>query len=576
MTGNNSTNSYANTIGEAIDDIVTGRLKSFDRRFTNGASVPLETVLLGDINSLQYQTARFARRLNCLRSPILCLPAEVFQIIIRIVAEPHDERNIPYKPQFWIRLSHVSHDFRAMLLEMHSLWACVAFLPGRVPIEIREALLDRSQSAPFVIDFDRVDSIACRDLAIEHLVKARELYASSNSDAMDLLERKLQTGSYPVLEILNLRKYPPSTSTHEVCHNVSAPSLRHLILAGVSLRFDPQHLTELSLRSVPLAFLQSWSSSDFFAMLASCVNVEVLALVDAIPDLQLQTQKGPERRIALPALRELELDSSRQRVLDLWRSLLIPASATLDIQWDYHKLASPVALANLSTNIESLRNFAAFKLAYDAEDTPISGLQIQGLSKQSAGRHWMMFSLFAPYGGNADPFGDRDYYGLALFEVFRWTIYMSEWTEAELLKAIGHFCDIFQLTGIESLILDVQLEELFPKGERSQSIYTLFPNIRHLAFECFEDTASEMYLPLSRPPPSNHLPATLLYPNLHTLSLSLDNDLPREHRKRLGEVLQARSEAGLQVQCLIFTSGLAAIHGRSESLKNHVRELRIL
>ena len=61
----------------------------------------------------------------------------------------------------------------------------------------------------------------------------------------------------------------------------------------------------------------------------------------------------------------------------------------------------------------------------------------------------------------------------------------------------------------------------------------------------------------------------MLYPRLDTLSLGFDDELSEEDRVRLRDMLHARSEAGMRVQCLILGGDLGH-RDRKRFLRNEV------
>ncbi|VDB86691.1 unnamed protein product [Peniophora sp. CBMAI 1063] len=530
----------------------------------------VEALLLEDIDALRSLSARFCRRLNRLRCPILRLPPEIIRLIIDTVVDMVQSLSYYVSTQKLIMLGHVCHDFRANLLGMHALWGRHAFAPDTLANHV---FLERAQDAPIAIRLHTLSPAFLQDLAVQHLRRARDIDVSGKP--LDMLVPGLQMQCFPLLDYLSLTTY--ATPALSLPQTFSAPNLRRLTLKNVIPCFNEHRLTNLvtlTLHKETADISSSLASTaQIVGILRSCAGLRELDLRGFIPMLNELPEEEHPKAIYLPSLRMLSLSQDRITVLHFWKMLIIPPTTTIRIDFKDERPDSPsVPLAIL---VEDTNAFAAQVTAYNDVMPPMSALRIHGV-RSPEDQWWLSFGIFGGYCGVGTP----HYLGLSPTE---WTriagFYFTtdRWTEQELSAAIARFVSIFKLSQIAYLSVDCLL------GAGLLSTYETFPEVRRLHLDYCSETAA--FLPLSVRSDIRTIPPTprpsVPCPALHTLYMS-DNGASDDDegfdfsflRLALKGMLRSRSERGHPITVLGLEYDNVSDTDRQELL-NFVDEIRV-
>ncbi|KZV61740.1 hypothetical protein PENSPDRAFT_759242 [Peniophora sp. CONT] len=541
-------------IGTSIEVIAARRLQHFDSIFSspisNAAySDTTEASLLEDIDYLRSLTARFSRRLNHLRCPILRLPPEIMQLLFHAVVD------LVANTRHWMRLGRVCHHFRTVLLGMHSLWGKKAFAFDIVP---NETLLERAHDAPIVIKLPSDCPSARLGLALKHLHRAREIMADGNVPAIELIHG-LRAKSLPLLDSLYLHidtdvNLNSTTSLLSILPSFSAPNLRHLELTNVSLSYSehwPTGLTTLKLQML-LDNSSLLSPATFVSALRLCANLRELELYGYIPNLSELPQAERNQPIPFPSLEMLRIGQGHARIHQLWTMLTLPSSASIKISLDEPQLEFDSR--SLTAHVEYTRMFSAHVTAYNAVISRMSALQIHAEDE-----HWLCLKV---YGADC---GTDAAYPPDLSDT-RWTciaefdFYTDPWTGDELSAAIARFSSMFNLAQIRYLSFDDDSIGECLRHAGLPPAYASFKAVRtlHLGY-C---AAPDAFTPLRQLFSSNSSNSfssapSMLCPALNTLYLSDDEASDGIEDFEFGvlcspllEMLKNRSERGIPVKSL--------------------------
>ncbi|VDB99456.1 unnamed protein product [Peniophora sp. CBMAI 1063] len=311
------------------------------------------------------------------RSPLVRLPPELLRIIL-LEAIWEDRKRL----NKWFRHGHVCHDLRSVLLGMHALWAPVVFQWYNA--QASQELLRRAGPSPITIRMSYMRSEEQIRLALGVLLRARSielqaLLAMPTDATVNAIVGILRRGPCPLLEELTLGidPSPESPPDHPLLSsdfpNLIAPRLRKLSLNNVFIPVDLSVLTHLRLY---------WSSAEtipaiadahtFFDMLSRCGNLEELTMQCWLPlHEDLRELQAEERCLTFPRLTHLNLRHDLQTILEFWKIIFIPPSATLYL--DVAAFSSPDSEDGPDTLLEHTRLLCAF----------IAHTQIGGASKIS-------------------------------------------------------------------------------------------------------------------------------------------------------------------------------------------------
>ncbi|KZV61728.1 hypothetical protein PENSPDRAFT_739746 [Peniophora sp. CONT] len=540
----------------SIKEAVAHRLALIDthaaaRLDTDGPS--LESILVSEIDFLRDAMASFTRRLNEVRCLILRLPPEVLRLIFETFVQftHHPSIYVERRPNEWIHLGHVCSRFRTVLLGMHTLWADIVFcrqLPGA-----HKELLLRAHDAPLFMHFMGYNydhSMDAVNLASRYLSRSHTILASK-SEAVRSFAHQLRSGSFPYLEYIDLRSHWRSEITpilhltqaeeglflttcsyHDFAANM--PKLRHLQLNDVFIPFDASTLTTLWL-SRPTDTLDMLPSRPFLEMLRRCTNVQELCLRDWIPEISISATA--KSSIELPALQKLELTSDRARILELWYILRIPTFAVVDVIWRVD--------SDYASSVEGTAAFLRHVRAYN-NARPLSRMEVSGLEHDGE----LVLSILTPCDDPDAPHTrwlrphncDVPTWSVALkVELYRESRSETTWSAPDIAEAIARFCTIFQFLTIAALDTSRDILRAEP------NVYKHFSAVQTL---CIEWPDADMLSALNGPPPASHPPGAILYPKLHSLSISTLNPMNKSEYQALYGLLLNRVQLGVPVQVL--------------------------
>lgn len=311
--------------------------------------------ILMDAVALQRLAAQFRRCANAYTSPFLRLLPEIVSEVFMHVAEIEPAGTASLG---WIRLGHVSHACRLELLRMHGLWASVVC---NVAPAARPEVLTRAGGMPLSICLKagRVAEVGSErvDFAMQNITQARrvEIKESKGTGVLwTYAPHELSGRSFQHLEELNVTlsrheghiDYPDWLGTGVYAMEpVHAPRLRTLYLAHVYIPFSPENLTSLSLvrtrfrkdGAIAISNELLPSPEKFLDMLARCVNVRSLGLLQCIPTITpLAPCLRSSRGIELPSLKMLHLGAPLSEVIALWSHLtLLPVEASIMLKPEY-------------------------------------------------------------------------------------------------------------------------------------------------------------------------------------------------------------------------------------------------
>lgn len=202
-------------------------------------------MLSEDVMALQELTADIQCYINVCNAPILRLSPEVLSLIIESCA------NVARRHMdiFW--LGQVCHQFRSVLLGMHSLWGDIV---TSVKAEAREEVLSRAGSAGIVLYFDerrRRNSPDLVDFMGINVKCARSLTCkASQVDSLPWSPRDLCALDLPHLEelVVDLTKDPWQSTDARDIGSLHAPALKSVDLRDIFIPFPPHNLAFLCLQ----------------------------------------------------------------------------------------------------------------------------------------------------------------------------------------------------------------------------------------------------------------------------------------------------------------------------------------
>ncbi|KZV61721.1 hypothetical protein PENSPDRAFT_658687 [Peniophora sp. CONT] len=554
------------TIGSLVEDVVARRLKSFEAlhataMLRSDAHIP-ENTLLADIDSLRSIVARFTQQLNHIRSPILRLPAEIFQLVIRTTVQLIEEED-NYEdrdPRRWILLDRVSHRFRVMLLAMHTLWGDTVsstHLPNA-----RQFLLERAQNAPITLDIGTYEtSPETDDFALRHLEQARAItaYNLERPYLRPLLE-KLIAGTLPHLESLHLYAYEatellPGESAIRVMglhrtglpfHQsaICAPKLRSLSLSSTFIPFKASSLTQLALHRRPDTRTEELLPfGHFMEMLRHCVNVQDLELSHYLPTMPSSAISLLSDHIHLPALKSIFIADTRNRILPFWSLIEVPASTILKLNtW-------PSQTSSKHTFTSQINYTSVFASHILSPHFPSSTrLEIQGSGFDAT----LSFDLMIPHNGPSNRYTKHTEHprhaSSPHMSILQLSTYSDDWDVLDVKQSIQMFVSAYHLSQIQSL--EVPYFVLGALGDAPQSLLALFPSLETLSIYDLQPEFFRTFAGGQSPPPS-HPFQVLLHPKVHSLSLSSEAfTLTLEDASKLAALLTSRLEHRIPIHAL--------------------------
>lgn len=535
-----------------MKDAVARRLALIDTRTAaqpNANGSYTESLLVSEIDSLREVIVSFTRWLNQVRSPILRLPPEVIRLIFNTVVQSlySDNIYVERKPKVWLRIGHVCSRFRAIILGMHTLWADIVFCLALERHSVHEELLQRAHDAPLLVNFmDYGHSVTAVELAARHLTRSHIILAAKPEAAGSFAPR-LRSGSFLYLRQIDLRSYwrsdYPATRrlteaeeglylTTDAYHSSAAnmPNLRDLTLINIFIPFDASTLTELFLRRPADTTTPDMLPPDpFLDMLRRCINVKDLCLEEWIPDLPITVTHD----IELPALKKITLTGNRSHVLRLWALLRIPALAIVEVAWAED--------SGFRGQIESTSVFLAHVRAYNGK-RPLSRIEVSGWEDEGL-LCLCLYSLCEDRDGpytccthpRSQPFWNK------VFKIDLSSSFETAWTASDMAEAIERFCAIYGFLTFTTLQVNCDILRIDP------DVFRHFPSVQSLYLRWPD---ADMIGALSNPPSDSHSPSAILYPNLHTLSISTMDSLDEGEQTALSELLSVRAVLSVPIQVL--------------------------
>lgn len=575
------------------------RLQEVDaRRFSRlspDEATALEAQLDEDAQSLRTLAALLAQRRNFICSPLLQLPVELLQHIIRFVAEDlpllgeessdsddsddsdsdsddsSEDSSSSDARYGWSSLGHVSSHIRALLLAMRELWAgSICEAPSR---EVLEEVALRACNVPLTLHLNGSSPLAAWPFALQNLHKARHIDVKFFDDDDQALYDKLCWVELPLLQSMRLSIATSSDfflsperswirgfdDKSEAMPYMKAPNLRNLQLDNVFLPFDPSTLKTLTLvgkRSYWRDVEHTPSSSLFLDMLRSCSQLHTLRIVGWVPDFQVGEQESPA---ALPSLRTLTMDLYGKQLARLWAHITIPHTASVIV--DIRRAGKRARLASRLKRVLSFFSHvnseavSGMFIGHELVErvTNRDRLRVVLFTRESKAAETMPIDLPQP-----NPFED-DHRLLLSINLHRCTAYKSV---DDLELAMQHLSSTFNLSQLDTLGIDLQGTSI--EHHPQVSISRCFSNVHTL---CVLD-ATSAELDLIRPIYNDgedlvrfNIPLlrTLYLPYTQADSFRIDR-----LRSFVG-ALTARVEAGGSSISTVYTSFASSCEASSES-----------
>ncbi|KAI0309944.1 hypothetical protein OF83DRAFT_1179059 [Amylostereum chailletii] len=286
--------------------------------------------------------------------------------------EPPDTGMQYYKRQHliaWLRLSHVCHRFRDIVLGTAGLWAKHVLTYLR-PWTRRE-ILRRSQGSILDLTICSPDSkkrkgdsgsaledssdddceAADTSLFVSGLLRTERVRSlriwtyQSDSATLDGWLETLSRQLLPLLQMLVIKAYFPWNPPLDHVHKLVAPNLHTLLLRNIFMSWNCPSLRCLSLIRELDCYQSQISQSCFppanelLALLAASPQLEELCLVHCLPKIPpaLEDDNSP---ISLPRLSQIHIKGTLLTSFWLWRSLDVPRTCTtvsiiIDYAYDF-------------------------------------------------------------------------------------------------------------------------------------------------------------------------------------------------------------------------------------------------
>ncbi|KZV59168.1 hypothetical protein PENSPDRAFT_695368 [Peniophora sp. CONT] len=507
-----------------------------------------------DIDYLRGLVPAYWCRLNRVRSPLLRLPPELLPIIILYAATSGKFPRLGT----WLQLGHICYDLRVAILGMHALWAEVVFEPRYTPA--LEELLARAKACPINIFISYWPTQQRLLRAIDLLARARKVEISACMHpvhAKDIIEALIQ-GQNPVLEVLKVGLDRKKAIAHGNTYipvdqpMLIAPMLRTITFSNIFIPVDMSSLCDLSLRWLSLGPTPIPDARTFGDMLGRCARLKNLSLHGWIPACSaLKTLHQSGYRISLPYLTHLHLWQDMDHTLALWNILVIPTSATVDVDYaDATSVAREEPVVNLKDLLVRTRSLRAFlpqmqrcgvsqvtkiSVFIETEElcvqlgTADSGLLSQtnnGSSHQTPSLPWdssqnHVFQFFTPF-----------------------------WVQTldDIVTFLECLCTTLQLRvdSIDTVEYVLGSEELVGDDDQdTYMLYTLFPAATALRFD---DSDPHNRVDISRILGSSSPQGLDCFPKLQ--GLHLDQTFSQSDMERLIDTLNIRAEQGRSLHVL--------------------------
>ncbi|KAI0317365.1 hypothetical protein OF83DRAFT_1083645 [Amylostereum chailletii] len=324
-----------------------------------------DTVLIGQLDNelrcLDDLVCQLRARRNAC-CPLFRLPPEIFSEIVTIVAihsPPGPLRDVgqsrelkgmrtPPRTLGWITLGHVCRQFRALVLNLPTLWAsAVTSLPNT-----QEIFLERAKAAPLTImlDTDKHPIPLPKDtikFAVDNFHRARvfEVRESGRMPVTVLTPAAFKQLEQPqplplermIAAIDEVIHFPDGWVDRYNLPPLNAPRLQHLSFKNMYFPSTSTSLTYLELvRSGPSALVGiPPPADDILTALRFLPRLQVLRLIKTIPVLTDLPARRRDEAISLPHLTELWAYGPRTCCLALWSHLIVPVTANLRFRVDY-------------------------------------------------------------------------------------------------------------------------------------------------------------------------------------------------------------------------------------------------
>ena len=240
-----------------------------------------------------------------------------------------------------IRLTHVCHDWRELLISRPSLWTCLDW----ANVEKTRVYIERSKSSPLDVYLGEEDEKYfpfLNDaflLTVPHLRRLRSLTLSGSSDnVVEIINTHLDNFPAPFLEKLKIRFSADPHIINAAILDRNRSSLRELRLSGVLTSLPWKNLANLTtfdFRQVPSSKISVTQLLDFFVYTPLLSKIQ---LWNALPT----TSDAPLGRVvSLPRLKKLTIIAQPAHSL-LLKHLSIPNGASLDLEFDFNSEKSPI------------------------------------------------------------------------------------------------------------------------------------------------------------------------------------------------------------------------------------------
>ncbi|KZV71953.1 hypothetical protein PENSPDRAFT_650211 [Peniophora sp. CONT] len=283
-------------------------------------------------------------------SPLVCLPFDVLQEIVRQVSIIDPGGRAGDGGLGWIKVGHLCRALRASLFNMHSLWASTIC---EFPSAYAE-LAKRAGDVPLTLTMDERNSESRHlippklfDFFVNNLSKAKafKVREGSRSRSLGLMwigaAMHLAGRELPLVEDICIDVSPrtalelrPNALDYTALPMIT-PRLRKLHLENCWMTFSPTTLVSLEL-------MRSFRPQEdtlpplplFIDLLRQCANLQELQIVQCMPQPPALNNEPAMDVIELPSLKLLAVWAPLPKMLSFWEYVNIPRSAYLNMGCD--------------------------------------------------------------------------------------------------------------------------------------------------------------------------------------------------------------------------------------------------
>ncbi|KAI0312920.1 hypothetical protein OF83DRAFT_1176167 [Amylostereum chailletii] len=338
--------------GSSLMPIFVQRLAEYDSALaTRRVDVDLQSQLEQEVEQVSRIVYDLKVRRNACR-PFVRLPTEIIAIIVSFVSHVNTSRTYGHARYILfrqiLRLSHICHHIREVVLGMSALWAMHIFTSRAA----YRTVLERARRAPLhiAVDTDWRETIVSAALPLLERARAVHVQFSSNfkgneapltADAdgesdgngksLRAWIKRLAGRTSPSLNSLIMDSHRQGFWGSSIIDvpPLIAPKLHTLSFRNAFIPWTSSSLRKLSMSfracdGGDIQFKLPYSSAQFVALLESHPTIKRLSLRNCLPDMSDILRHEARRPIPLPRLSSVKLEGSLARCFSFWKCLDFP------------------------------------------------------------------------------------------------------------------------------------------------------------------------------------------------------------------------------------------------------------